>query len=74
MKDNSLPEELQRVHMVGIGGAGMSGIARILQERERVRAAIKRIRRKFCDLDPRFDALKNYPGFGYRWVSQDGQR
>jgi UDP-N-acetylmuramate--alanine ligase len=33
MKDNSLPEELQRVHMVGIGGAGMSGIARILLDR-----------------------------------------
>jgi UDP-N-acetylmuramate--alanine ligase len=29
----SLPEELQRVHMVGIGGAGMSGIARILIDR-----------------------------------------
>jgi UDP-N-acetylmuramate--alanine ligase len=33
MKDNSLPAELQRVHMVGIGGAGMSGIARILLDR-----------------------------------------
>jgi UDP-N-acetylmuramate--alanine ligase len=30
---NSLPEELQRVHMVGIGGAGMSGVARILLDR-----------------------------------------
>jgi UDP-N-acetylmuramate--alanine ligase len=30
---NSLPEELRRVHMVGIGGAGMSGIARILLDR-----------------------------------------
>jgi len=28
-----LPPELQRVHMVGIGGAGMSGIARILLDR-----------------------------------------
>ena len=28
-----LPEELTRVHMVGIGGAGMSGIARILLDR-----------------------------------------
>lgn len=28
-----LPEELHRVHMVGIGGAGMSGIARILLDR-----------------------------------------
>jgi UDP-N-acetylmuramate--alanine ligase len=29
----SLPDDLQRVHMVGIGGAGMSGIARILLDR-----------------------------------------
>jgi UDP-N-acetylmuramate--alanine ligase len=28
-----LPEALRRVHMVGIGGAGMSGIARILLDR-----------------------------------------
>ncbi|EHI42805.1 UDP-N-acetylmuramate-L-alanine ligase, partial [Rhodococcus opacus PD630] len=28
-----LPAELERVHMVGIGGAGMSGIARILLAR-----------------------------------------
>ncbi len=28
-----LPEDLRRVHMVGIGGAGMSGIARILLDR-----------------------------------------
>ncbi len=33
MSPNSLPDELQRVHMVGIGGAGMSGIARILLDR-----------------------------------------
>ncbi len=30
---NALPDELKRVHMVGIGGAGMSGIARILLDR-----------------------------------------
>jgi len=29
----ALPPELERVHMVGIGGAGMSGIARILLDR-----------------------------------------
>ncbi|MBV5243298.1 MULTISPECIES: UDP-N-acetylmuramate--L-alanine ligase [Mycolicibacterium] len=29
----SLPPELARVHMVGIGGAGMSGVARILLDR-----------------------------------------
>ena len=33
MNGNSLPVELQRVHMVGIGGAGMSGVARILLDR-----------------------------------------
>ncbi len=30
---SALPDHLQRVHMVGIGGAGMSGIARILLAR-----------------------------------------
>ncbi|HYB37178.1 MAG TPA: UDP-N-acetylmuramate--L-alanine ligase [Mycobacterium sp.] len=33
MNAEPLPPELQRVHMVGIGGAGMSGIARILLDR-----------------------------------------
>ena len=33
MSSEQLPPELQRVHMVGIGGAGMSGIARILLDR-----------------------------------------
>lgn len=33
MSGERLPPELQRVHMVGIGGAGMSGIARILLDR-----------------------------------------
>ncbi|HEX5256962.1 MAG TPA: UDP-N-acetylmuramate--L-alanine ligase [Mycobacterium sp.] len=33
MSTDQLPPELQRVHMVGIGGAGMSGIARILLDR-----------------------------------------
>ncbi|HEU4363185.1 MAG TPA: UDP-N-acetylmuramate--L-alanine ligase [Mycobacterium sp.] len=33
MTDAQLPPELRRVHMVGIGGAGMSGIARILLDR-----------------------------------------
>ncbi len=32
-RPTDLPEELRRVHMVGIGGAGMSGIARILLDR-----------------------------------------
>ncbi|WP_343600366.1 UDP-N-acetylmuramate--L-alanine ligase [Mycobacterium sp.] len=33
MSPEPLPPELRRVHMVGIGGAGMSGIARILLDR-----------------------------------------
>lgn len=33
MTAQPLPEQLRRVHMVGIGGAGMSGIARILLDR-----------------------------------------
>ncbi|ORV12746.1 UDP-N-acetylmuramate--L-alanine ligase [Mycobacterium celatum] len=33
MTAEPLPRELQRVHMVGIGGAGMSGVARILLDR-----------------------------------------
>jgi two-component system response regulator ChvI len=38
--------------------------------RANVRAAIKRIRKKFAAIDPAFDALKNYPGFGYRWIDE----
>ncbi len=32
-RHRGLPAELERVHMVGIGGAGMSGVARILLDR-----------------------------------------
>ena len=35
--------------------------------RANVRAMIKRIRGKFEAIDPDFDALGTYPGFGYRW-------
>jgi two-component system response regulator ChvI len=35
--------------------------------RANVRAMVKRIRRKFTELDPDFAALDNYPGYGYRW-------
>jgi UDP-N-acetylmuramate--alanine ligase len=33
MTAHELPPELRRVHMVGIGGAGMSGVARLLLDR-----------------------------------------
>lgn len=39
--------------------------------RANVRAIVKRIRRKFLDLDPAFAALGNYAGFGYRWIHDD---
>lgn len=35
--------------------------------RANVRSIMKRIRQKFRDMDPGFDAIENYPGFGYRW-------
>ncbi len=47
-----------------LGGRGPEGY------RANVRAAIKRIRKKFAEIDTAFDALKNYPGFGYRWDAQ----
>ena len=35
--------------------------------RTNVRAIVKRVRQKFRDIDPEFEALENYSGFGYRW-------
>ncbi len=36
--------------------------------RANVRALVKRVRQKFRDVDPEFDGITNYPGFGYRWA------
>jgi two-component system, OmpR family, response regulator ChvI len=44
-------------------GAGEEGY------RANVRAIVKRIRQKFRDTDANFEAIENYPGFGYRWNS-----
>lgn len=50
------------VHCPGfVAGQGDNGY------RANVRAMVKRIRRKFVQLDPDFAVLQNYPGFGYRW-------
>ena len=38
--------------------------------RANVRTFIKRIRKKFRDVDPDFDHIQNYAGFGYRWTAQ----
>jgi two-component system, OmpR family, response regulator ChvI len=37
--------------------------------RANVRSLIKRIRKKFHEVDPSFDHIQNYARFGYRWVS-----
>jgi two-component system response regulator ChvI len=37
--------------------------------RTNVRTFIKRIRKKFRDVDGEFDHIHNYAGFGYRWVA-----
>jgi two-component system, OmpR family, response regulator ChvI len=39
--------------------------------RANVRSAIKRIRNKFRDVDPTFDKIENYAGFGYCWRKPD---
>ena len=41
--------------------------------RANVRSFIKRIRKKFRDVDEAFDGIENYPGFGYRWHDQSGK-
>jgi len=37
--------------------------------RANVRTFIKRIRKKFRDIDTSFDQIHNYAGFGYRWIA-----
>ena len=32
-----------------------------------VRSSVKRIRKKFRDVDSKFDEIKNYRSFGYHW-------
>ncbi|MEM8987425.1 MAG: response regulator transcription factor [Pseudomonadota bacterium] len=44
-----------------VAGHGESGY------KTNVRAMIKRIRGKFKAIDDEFDAIANYPGFGYKW-------
>ena len=48
-----------------IAGHGSEGY------RANVRTFIKRIRKKFRDVDPAFDHIENYAGFGYRWTAED---
>jgi two-component system response regulator ChvI len=48
-----------------IAGHGSEGY------RANVRTFIKRIRKKFRDVDPDFDHIENYASFGYRWTAAD---
>lgn len=41
--------------------------------RANVRSFIKRIRKKFREVDSDFDRIDNYPGFGYRWRDEPGE-
>jgi len=62
-RDVSYREIYDIVHGEGfVAGDGEIGF------RTNVRAFIKRIRQKFRDVDSHFSRIKNYPGFGYRWL------
>jgi two-component system response regulator ChvI len=55
-----------RLHYVGfIAGSGNDGY------RANVRSVIKRIRNKFRAIDPAFDEIESYSGFGYCWRKPD---
>jgi two-component system response regulator ChvI len=55
-----------RLHYEGfIAGSGADGY------RPNVRSAIRRIRNKFRIIDPTFDDIANYNGFGYCWKKPD---
>jgi len=61
-RDVTYRELYDLVHGSGFqSGSGADGY------RSNVRGFIKRIRRKFENCDPAFEAIENYPGFGYRW-------
>ena len=61
-RDVRYRELYDQVHGAGfIAGSGEEGY------RGNVRTLIKRIRQKFRALDTTFEAIENYPGFGYRW-------
>lgn len=68
VRDVSYREIYDIVHGEGfVAGDGEIGF------RTNVRAFIKRIRQKFRDVDPQFSQIKNYPGFGYRWLDGSEQ-
>ncbi len=66
-EDVSYRQIYDLVHGEGfLAGAGPEGF------RANVRTFVKRIRQKFRDVDPDFDQIGNYAGFGYRWKDESG--
>jgi len=64
-KDVGYREIYDRVHGKDFfAGHGSEGY------RANVRTFIKRIRKKFRDVDADFDQIENHAGFGYRWMEQ----
>lgn len=64
--DVSYREIYDTVHGRGfLAGDGSEGL------RGTVRTIIKRIRQKFRSIDPDFEEIENFPGFGYRWRRED---
>jgi len=55
-----------------VRGAGFVAGYGAVGYRSNVRQFIKRIRQKFRAVDPTFDNIENYPGFGYRWRQEPG--
>lgn len=66
-RDATYRELYDLVHGDGfVAGYGDEGY------RGNVRAFMKRIRRKFRELDENFDEIESYSGFGYRWRKLGG--
>lgn len=64
--DVSYREIYDIVHGRGfLAGDGSEGL------RGTVRTIIKRVRQKFRSIDPTFEEIENFPGFGYRWRRDD---
>ena len=42
--------------------------ANVVLDDNTITSHVKRIRRKFQQLDPKFDAIQTVYGMGYRWV------
>jgi two-component system response regulator ChvI len=54
-----------------VHGAGFNAGIGAEGYRANVRTFLKRIRQKFRAVDPEFDQILNYTGFGYRWKADD---